>query len=158
MKFTKFPAFVFFTLFFCLEPIAGAETGHLLVDTKIGSSEFKMVPSVKNSDQAFYTVMKQHDAHTYGVAVQTLDRTEGNGMTVIFVEAEDALTAEREARLAALAGKRAVDRPFTVRQARLAEHPAASVFIDLFRLGHQSKRCGFAQARPRQLPFARIAG
>lgn len=36
--------------------------------------------------------------HTYGVAVQTLDRAEGNGMTVVFVDAEDALEAELEAR------------------------------------------------------------
>ncbi len=42
--------------------------------------------------------MEHDDAHTYGVAVQTLDRTEGNGMTVVFVDAEDALAAEREAR------------------------------------------------------------
>ena len=33
----------------------------------------------------------------YGVTVQTLDRSEGNGITVVFVDAEDALTAEREA-------------------------------------------------------------
>ena len=37
-------------------------------------------------------------AHTYGVAVQTLGRSEGNGMTVVFVEAEDAGTAEHDAR------------------------------------------------------------
>ena len=42
--------------------------------------------------------MENEEMHTYGVAVQTLDRTEGNGMTVVFVEAEDALTAERDAR------------------------------------------------------------
>jgi hypothetical protein len=42
--------------------------------------------------------MKNEDVYTYGVAVQTLDRTEGNGMTVVFVDAEDALTAERDAR------------------------------------------------------------
>ena len=35
---------------------------------------------------------------TYGVAVKTLDRPEGNGVTVVFVDAEDALTADREAR------------------------------------------------------------
>jgi hypothetical protein len=34
---------------------------------------------------------------TYGVTVQTLDRVEGNGVTVVFVEAEDALMAEQEA-------------------------------------------------------------
>jgi hypothetical protein len=43
-------------------------------------------------------LMENEEMHTYGVAVQTLDRTEGNGMTVVFVEAEDALTAERDAR------------------------------------------------------------
>ncbi len=42
--------------------------------------------------------MKHEDAHTYGVAVQTLDRPEGNGMTVVFVDAENALAAEGEAR------------------------------------------------------------
>ena len=36
-------------------------------------------------------------AMTYGVTVQTLDRTEGNGITVVFVDADDALAAEREA-------------------------------------------------------------
>jgi hypothetical protein len=45
-----------------------------------------------------HTLMEHDDAHTYGVTVQTLDRTEGNGMTVVFVDAEDALSAEREAR------------------------------------------------------------
>jgi hypothetical protein len=35
---------------------------------------------------------------TYGVTVQTLDRTEGNGITVVFVDADDALAAEHEAR------------------------------------------------------------
>ena len=35
---------------------------------------------------------------TYGVTVQTLDRTEGNGITVVFVDADDELAAEREAR------------------------------------------------------------
>lgn len=34
---------------------------------------------------------------TYGVTVQTLDRTEGNGITVVFVDADDELAAEREA-------------------------------------------------------------
>jgi hypothetical protein len=35
---------------------------------------------------------------TYGVTVQTLDRIEGNGITVVFVDTEDAIDAEREAR------------------------------------------------------------
>jgi hypothetical protein len=35
---------------------------------------------------------------TFGVTVQTLDRHEGNGITVVFVDADDALDAEREAR------------------------------------------------------------
>lgn len=35
---------------------------------------------------------------TYGVTVQTLDRTEGNGITVVFVDSDDALEAERVAR------------------------------------------------------------
>lgn len=35
---------------------------------------------------------------TYGVTVQTLDRHEGNGITVVFVNTDDALDAEREAR------------------------------------------------------------
>jgi hypothetical protein len=34
---------------------------------------------------------------TYGVTVQTLDRAEGNGITVVFVDADNALAAEREA-------------------------------------------------------------
>jgi hypothetical protein len=34
----------------------------------------------------------------YGVTVQTLDRTEGNGITVVFVDADDARSAEQEAR------------------------------------------------------------
>ena len=34
---------------------------------------------------------------TYGVTVQTLDRPEGNGVTVVFVDAEDASQAEQEA-------------------------------------------------------------
>ena len=34
---------------------------------------------------------------TYGVTVQTLDRVEGNGVTVVFVDADDAVHAEREA-------------------------------------------------------------
>jgi hypothetical protein len=33
----------------------------------------------------------------YGVAVQTLDRAEGNGITVVFVVADDPLAAEHEA-------------------------------------------------------------
>jgi hypothetical protein len=35
---------------------------------------------------------------TYGVTVQTLDRIEGNGITVVFVDTDDALDAELEAR------------------------------------------------------------
>lgn len=35
---------------------------------------------------------------TYGVTVQTLDRSEGNGMTMLLVEAATALAAERNAR------------------------------------------------------------
>lgn len=35
---------------------------------------------------------------TYGVTVQTLDRTAGNGITVVFVDAPDEMSAEREAR------------------------------------------------------------
>ena len=35
---------------------------------------------------------------TYGVTVQTLDRTEGNGITVVFVDANDELDAEQAAR------------------------------------------------------------
>lgn len=38
---------------------------------------------------------------TYGVTVQTLDRSEGNGMTMLLVEAATALAAERNARLIA---------------------------------------------------------
>jgi hypothetical protein len=38
------------------------------------------------------------DAMTYGVTVQTLDRVEGNGITVVFVDADDARSAELEAR------------------------------------------------------------
>ncbi len=34
---------------------------------------------------------------TYGVTVQTLNRVEGNGITVVFVDADDALHAEQEA-------------------------------------------------------------
>jgi hypothetical protein len=43
--------------------------------------------------------MREREAHvnTYGVTVQTLDRTEGNGITVVFVDADDELAAEREA-------------------------------------------------------------
>ena len=33
----------------------------------------------------------------YGVAVQTLDRLGGNGVTMVFVDADDPLTAERRA-------------------------------------------------------------
>jgi hypothetical protein len=43
-------------------------------------------------------LMKSSHASTYGVAVKTLDRPSGNGVTVVFVDAEDPLTAEREAR------------------------------------------------------------
>jgi hypothetical protein len=44
--------------------------------------------------------MRQREAPamTYGVTVQTLDRHEGNGITVVFVNTDDALDAEREAR------------------------------------------------------------
>jgi outer membrane autotransporter protein len=35
---------------------------------------------------------------TYGVTVQTLDRQEGNGITMVLVEASDAFAAEAEAR------------------------------------------------------------
>ena len=35
---------------------------------------------------------------TYGVTVQTLDRSEGNGITVVFVDADDELAAEQAAR------------------------------------------------------------
>jgi hypothetical protein len=35
---------------------------------------------------------------TYGVTVQTLDRTEGNGMTMLLVEALDPSMAEHRAR------------------------------------------------------------
>jgi len=44
--------------------------------------------------------MRDREAHamTYGVTVQTLDRTEGNGITVVFVDADDELDAEHEAR------------------------------------------------------------
>jgi hypothetical protein len=35
---------------------------------------------------------------TYGVTVQTLDRSEGNGITMVLVDAADALTAESQAR------------------------------------------------------------
>jgi hypothetical protein len=38
------------------------------------------------------------DVKTYGVTVQTLDRSQGNGITVVFVDAADELAAEREAR------------------------------------------------------------
>ena len=34
----------------------------------------------------------------YGVTVQTLDRAEGNGITVVFVETDDEVAAEHEAR------------------------------------------------------------
>ena len=35
---------------------------------------------------------------TYGVTVQTLDRTEGNGITMVLVDALDPLEAESQAR------------------------------------------------------------
>lgn len=34
----------------------------------------------------------------YGVTIQTLDRCDGNGITMVFVEATDPLTAESRAR------------------------------------------------------------
>jgi hypothetical protein len=34
----------------------------------------------------------------YGVTIQTLDRRAGNGITMVFVEASDPLTAETRAR------------------------------------------------------------
>jgi hypothetical protein len=48
--------------------------------------------------QALWWLMETKHAPTYGVAVRTLDRTDGNGMTVVFVDAEDSLAAERAAR------------------------------------------------------------
>jgi hypothetical protein len=35
---------------------------------------------------------------TYGVTIQTLDREEGNGITMVLVEASDACAAEAQAR------------------------------------------------------------
>jgi hypothetical protein len=35
---------------------------------------------------------------TYGVTIQTLDRPEGNGITMVLVEAEDPILAEAQAR------------------------------------------------------------
>ena len=35
---------------------------------------------------------------TYGVALRTLDRAAGNGVTMLFVAAPDPITAERRAR------------------------------------------------------------
>jgi hypothetical protein len=35
---------------------------------------------------------------TYGVTIQTLDREEGNGITMVLVDAKDALDAEAAAR------------------------------------------------------------
>ena len=35
---------------------------------------------------------------TYGVTIQTLDRAEGNGITMVLVDATDAFAAEAEAR------------------------------------------------------------
>jgi hypothetical protein len=40
---------------------------------------------------------RKADPMTYGVTVQTLDRADGNGITVVFVDAQDALAAEQEA-------------------------------------------------------------
>jgi hypothetical protein len=38
------------------------------------------------------------DAMVYGVLIQTLDRHDGNGITMLFVEATDAIAAEMRAR------------------------------------------------------------
>jgi hypothetical protein len=35
---------------------------------------------------------------TYGVTIQTLDRAEGNGITMVLVDAEDPIGAEAKAR------------------------------------------------------------
>ena len=35
---------------------------------------------------------------TYGVTIQTLDRAEGNGITMVLVDADDAVAAEAAAR------------------------------------------------------------
>jgi hypothetical protein len=35
---------------------------------------------------------------TYGVTIQTLDREEGNGITMVLVDADDAMAAEAAAR------------------------------------------------------------
>ena len=35
---------------------------------------------------------------TYGVTIQTLDRAEGNGITMVLVDAADAFAAEAQAR------------------------------------------------------------
>ena len=35
---------------------------------------------------------------TYGVTIQTLDRAEGNGITMVLVDATDAFAAEAQAR------------------------------------------------------------
>lgn len=35
---------------------------------------------------------------TYGVTIQTLDREEGNGITMVLVDADDAVAAEAAAR------------------------------------------------------------
>jgi hypothetical protein len=34
----------------------------------------------------------------YGVTIQTLDRREGNGLTMLFIEADDPVAAESQAR------------------------------------------------------------
>ena len=43
-------------------------------------------------------VMVEDLTMTYGVTIQTLDRSEGNGITMVLVDAADPLAAEAEAR------------------------------------------------------------
>jgi hypothetical protein len=43
-------------------------------------------------------VITEETPMTYGVTVQTLDRSEGNGITMVLVDASDAGAAESEAR------------------------------------------------------------
>ena len=43
-------------------------------------------------------VMVEELTMTYGVTIQTLDRSEGNGITMVLVDAADPLAAEAEAR------------------------------------------------------------
>ena len=43
-------------------------------------------------------VMVEELTMTYGVTIQTLDRSEGNGITMVLVEAANPLAAEAEAR------------------------------------------------------------